>query len=934
MAVLVQVCLCSGESPVKVGSGSYAPTPPTGVKEIDEQLARRPRIEAESAGRPLPTNDWWTSLLAEPFPGKMHARPAIVSANGGGVRIWHPTGWSPEGNQMNEGQPLEVLAVDRTPDPNGDLVVADFEHDGWSAGWKIEGKALATGPATAAQQNGKGIIGQRWAISFANGGDGPMGTATSPPFRIARSHIHLLVCGGKDGRARVELLVDGKVVHKAVGRNSRDLEPLVWDVSAHAKKEAQLRIVDETSGGWGWIAVDQVVQSNRSEPGSGGLLSTCSTLRWGDWTVAMRLRADEKRWVDATFGHGLPFVWIEAKDLDLRVPCDPAKLKNVTGGVVTLPITTDQLVLEHDGRHYGIFAPEKTRFQASGNGIDPVFADPAKRFLVVALLPSAADAPLFQRHAYAVPRDSRMTWRLDQAAGEVVTTWTVTAQALRGSSTEVLQGWLPHHWRGTRHQLKLAQPEFASPRGRLRLAPGSSFEIAWPFRGVVPGLPAPVPAGGDATAFDAAKTAAWIADEARDYAGKDAAKRVGDDTYWGAKATLKMVQIWTIAEEMQHPAAAQLRDMVREVMTDWYTWTPGETARYFCRYPPPWSGLVGLKTSFGSGTFTDNHFHYGYHTLAAAMLGRFDPAWLAAYGPMARLVAKQFANWERDDKDFPLLRTFDIWHGHSYAGGMSNANDGNNQESTSEAMQSWAGLFLLGSAMGDKDMAAAGAMGYAIESSAVMEYWFDYHGWKDPAAANHAPAYKAKHTMASVVRDRDIGYWTWFSGRAIHVYGIQFIPTWHWMQYLGTDPAFMGWQVDAMAKRESKSESTDLLKLGDDWGVLACIGALSFGDPRRVTALFGQAAQTKAKLDGRNALIHYWVAHTYQSAGTPVTDHWTDPPTGSVYRQPDGSLSVAAWNPTERPAAFTVRTPGKALGTFEVPGNTLLLRRDLPFLRR
>jgi hypothetical protein len=137
-----------------------------------------------------------------------------------------------------------------------------------------------------------------------------------------------------------------------------------------------------------------------------------------------------------------------------------------------------------------------------------------------------------------------------------------------------------------------------------------------------------------------------------------------------------------------------------------------------------------------------------------------------------------------------------------------------------------------------------------------------------------------------------------------------------------------------MAKRESKSESTDLLKLGDDWGVLACIGALSFGDPRRVTALFGQAAQTKAKLDGRNALIHYWVAHTYQSAGTPVTDHWTDPPTGSVYRQPDGSLSVAAWNPTERPAAFTVRTPGKALGTFEVPGNTLLLRRDLPFLRR
>jgi endoglucanase Acf2 len=497
----------------------------------------------------------------------------------------------------------------------------------------------------------------------------------------------------------------------------------------------------------------------------------------------------------------------------------------------------------------------------------------------------------------------------------------------------VLQGWLPHQWRSTRHQLKLAQSEFASPRGRLRLAPGSSFEIAWPFRGVVPSLPAPgaTPPGG--SPYDAAKMAQWIAAEAAEYASKDAGKRAGDDTYWGGKATLKMVQIWTIAEEMQHPAAAQLRGFVREAMTDWYTWTPGESARYFCRYPPPWSGLVGLKTSFGSGSFTDNHFHYGYHTLAAAMLGRFDPAWLASYGPMARLVAKQFANWERDDKDFPLLRTFDIWHGHSYAGGMSNANDGNNQESTSESMQSWAGLFLLGSAMGDKEMTATGAMGYAIESSAVMEYWFDYYGWKDPAAANHPPAYKAKHTMASVVRDRDIGYWTWFSGRAIHVYGIQFIPTWHWMQYLGGDAAFMGWQVESMAKRESKSDSTDLLKLGDDWGILACIGALSFSDPRRVTALFDQAAKTSARLDGRNALIQYWVAHTYQSVGTPATDAWTDLPTSSVYRRNDGSLTVVAWNPGAQDAEIGIWRQGRKVGSARISAGSMAMLRDLPFLK-
>lgn len=924
-AVLLTACgLAAGEAPVAVGKGSYAPTPPPGIREIEQQLALKPRIEAESAGRPLPTNDWWTTLLKDPWPGKMYARPAIVSATGAGVRIWYPQGWTAEGNALEDGEPLEVQAVDRTPAVGGDLTICDFESERWPTGWQLEGKAWGDGPSTVAQQAGDGVIGKRWAMSFANGGDGARGTATSPPFRLERKFIHVLVAGGKDGQARIELVIDGKAEQRAVGRNSRDLAPTVWDVGAFKGKEARLRLVDENGGGWGWIGVDQVVQSDRAEAGSGGVLRTCSTLRWGDWTVAMRLRADETRWLDTTFGHGLPYVWIEAKGLDLHVPCTADSLSDVAGKPLRLPATGDAVVITRDGRSFALFAPERTRFEAAGDGLDLRFADGGKRFVTVALLPAATDAALFQRTAYAVPRDSRMDWKLEQPAGEVATTWTVTAEALRGTSTDVLQGWLPHQWRGTRHQLKLIAPTFATARGTLKLAAGSSFAISWPFRGVVPGLPAP--AIGGAHPFDAARMARWLDEQAAEYDRDSADKRAGGDTYWGGKATLKLVQVWNIAEELKYPAAERLRGYVREAMSDWFTWTPGEQARYFCRYPAPWNGLIGLKTSFGSGGFTDNHFHYGYHVLAAALLGRYDPAWLKDYGPMARLVAKQYANWERDDRDFPLLRTFDPWHGHSYAGGMSSPGDGNNQESTSEAMQSWAGVFLLGSALGDQAMTAAGAMGYAIESSAVYEYWLDYHGWKDGAAAgNHPPAYSAKHTMASVMRDRDFGFWTWFSGRPIHVYGIQFIPTWHWMGYLGRDPAFMTWQIESMAKREAKSDKVDLLALGDDWGVLAGLGALSFADPVRITTLFEEAAQRKAKLDSRGALIHYWVAHTLQAVGRPATDLWTDLPTSAVYRQPDGTVSVAAWNPGAKPVTVTLR--GGATGSFSVPVGALLVQR-------
>ena len=53
---------------------------------------------------------------------------------------------------------------------------------------------------------------------------------------------------------------------------------------------------------------------------------------------------------------------------------------------------------------------------------------------------------------------------------------------------------------------------------------------------------------------------------------------------------------------------------------------------------------------------------------------------------MLKLIAKDYANWDRTDKRFPLFRTFDPWAGHSFAGGIGDG-AGNGQESSSEAMQ-------------------------------------------------------------------------------------------------------------------------------------------------------------------------------------------------------------------------------------------------------
>ncbi|WP_051865599.1 GH32 C-terminal domain-containing protein [Streptomyces griseus] len=61
----------------------------------------------------------------------------------------------------------------------------------------------------------------------------------------------------------VNLIVDGKVVATATGANSPDLIWNSWDTSAYLGKEAQIQVVDDNSGGWGHIAVGNIVFSDQ-----------------------------------------------------------------------------------------------------------------------------------------------------------------------------------------------------------------------------------------------------------------------------------------------------------------------------------------------------------------------------------------------------------------------------------------------------------------------------------------------------------------------------------------------------------------------------------------------------------------------------------------------------------------------------------------------
>lgn len=155
-----------------------------------------------------------------------------------------------------------------------DIPIADFEGETYGD-WTATGEAFGPGPARGTlpnQMRVDGFKGKGLVNSFYKG-DASTGTLTSPEFKIERKYIGFLIGGGKDlERTCMNLLVDGKVVRSATGPNDKPggteaLAPESWDVSEFAGKTGRVQIVDQATGGWGHINVDEIVQTDAKPPG-------------------------------------------------------------------------------------------------------------------------------------------------------------------------------------------------------------------------------------------------------------------------------------------------------------------------------------------------------------------------------------------------------------------------------------------------------------------------------------------------------------------------------------------------------------------------------------------------------------------------------------------------------------------------------------------
>ena len=155
-------------------------------------------------------------------------------------------------------------------------VFADFEGTTWGTGWSATGDFTNAGPVAGTigdQQAVSGYLGDKLVNTFLDH-DASTGTITSPPFTINSSYIDLLVGGGNHPYTpnpapgaeptAVNLLVGGNVVATATGQDNEALNWVAWDTSSMQGQQAQIQIVDNNTGGWGHINVDNIVFSTEA----------------------------------------------------------------------------------------------------------------------------------------------------------------------------------------------------------------------------------------------------------------------------------------------------------------------------------------------------------------------------------------------------------------------------------------------------------------------------------------------------------------------------------------------------------------------------------------------------------------------------------------------------------------------------------------------
>ena len=348
-------------------------------------------------------------------------------------------------------------------------------------------------------------------------------------------------------------------------------------------------------------------------------------------------------------------------------------------------------------------------------------------FIQVAKVPSAGAETVYDEAAGAYPVAATVSGSVSGTAGTYKLTWTKQGVANR----TLLQFALPHHisslTSGEMTNVKLQ----TTTKGMATGVVGNSWTLLEQNLPIDMGFAPWSPSIRGVSKVSAAAMK-LINKAAESELSQDMKKQSNlNSMYYSGKALAKFAAITYAVHDVGKNATLAISGL-QKLKTAFDTFVRNKQILPLV-YESSWGGVVSSGTyqtgdsglDFGNTYYNDHHFHYGYFVYAAAVIGYLDPNWLTQGTNKAwvNTLVRDYANSVTTDAYFPFSRSFDFFHGHSWAKGLFESGDGKDEESSSEDNLSIYAIKMWGRTTGDKAMEARGNLMLAIQARSMQNYF-------------------------------------------------------------------------------------------------------------------------------------------------------------------------------------------------------------------
>ena len=496
---------------------------------------------------------------------------------------------------------------------------------------------------------------------------------------------------------------------------------------------------------------------------------------FSDWMATISMASDLNHQLKVSVLHGSPFSYYECTngDVNFKLSDVPQVLASPT--LISNDVRVAAFTIA--GHSYAIFAPTGSTWDWSDPNNLKLSLPEHSRYFSIAGLPDNTLPTLqqFLAVAYAFPTNTKVEWKYDPQSSKVNSLYTVETIAKEGTNLATFMGLYPHHWANL-SSTYAPKHTYDSIRGEIKLITSNQFSLDQTYNGFVPWWGAL-----NSQAYSSKVKSVLVGDLAK---SGQLFTKMGRGTYSIGKGLGAVAQLMSVAEaEGQLETRDELLLLLKKRMESWFD---GSRNTYFVE-DQKLGSFIGLPQEYNSvSDMNDHHFHYGYWIMGAAHIALRDPAWASPqqWGGMVNKLIADIATDERGRSDYPFLRNFDVYEGHSWASGTAIPfDDGNNQESSSEAINAWAGLILWAEATGNNRLRDLGIYLYTSEIASTQQYWFD---------PNHQifPSDYGKPLAAQVFGGK-YSYNTWWTQEPRQITGINLLPITTASTYLGQYPEYV-----------------------------------------------------------------------------------------------------------------------------------------------